>query len=70
MWKIACKKRRKTSSSDDTEGTEVQQATNLDVLFCGSIEKLWIPLFFQIGSIKWVLIDICYIEPIQNLIKV
>jgi len=39
------KKRRKTFSSDDTEGTEVQQATNLEVLFVMQLKSNGFPFF-------------------------
>jgi hypothetical protein len=66
--KLSAKKSWKTSSSDDNKGTEVQQATNLEVLFLIQL-KCYGFAIFQIVSTKGVLIDIFYIEPFQILIK-
>jgi len=44
-------KKRNASSSDDTGGTEVQQATNLDLLFLIQLKSYGFAIF-QIVSIK------------------
>jgi len=63
------KKDGKTSSSEDTGGTKCNRRLIWTCCFWFNWKVMNSQFFFKIVSMKWVLIDVCYIEPFQMLIK-